>query len=161
MSPTLQKFLVCAVPGLLLPSQSCIFICPGTHASFTMFSGPGLFLLNYADNGSPLVSRPAVGAYGLLRELQTGTAAPFTICALRNSPLSLAFGPLSHVWLSKAVTVIVCTPFRAALYYLNSGWLTFWLQAVHFPSYSPCFASAAILVLFSLTMCSFVNGFLG
>ncbi|XDV34644.1 hypothetical protein PO909_004781 [Leuciscus waleckii] len=53
-----------------------------THASFTIFSGPGPFLLNYADNGSPLVSRPAVGAYGLLRELQTGTATPFTICAL-------------------------------------------------------------------------------
>lgn len=71
----------CVVPGTLLPSQSCIFICPGAHASFTMFSGPGLFLLNYADNGSPLVSRPAVGAYGLLRELQTGTMTPFTICA--------------------------------------------------------------------------------
>lgn len=41
----------------------------------------GFSLLNYADNGSPLVSRPAVGAYGLLRELQTGTMTPFTICA--------------------------------------------------------------------------------
>lgn len=77
-----RRSFFCVVPGPLLSSQSCIFICPGTHASFTIFSGPGPFLLNYADNGSPLVSRPAVGAYGLLWELQTGTATPFTICAL-------------------------------------------------------------------------------
>lgn len=86
MCKTQRRFQHCrsfcrVVPGTLLPSQSCIFICPGTQASFTMFSGPGLFLLNYADNGSPLVSRPAVGTYGLLRELQTGTMTPFTICA--------------------------------------------------------------------------------
>ncbi len=72
----------CVVPRPLLPSQSHVFICPGTHASFTMFSGPGPFLLNYADNGGPLVSRHAVGAYGLLWELQTGTMTPFTICAV-------------------------------------------------------------------------------
>ncbi len=75
----------CVVPRPLLPSQSCIFICPGTHASFTMFSGPGPFLLNYADNGGPMASRPAVGAYGLLWELQTGTMTPFTICAVSSS----------------------------------------------------------------------------
>ncbi len=69
----------------LLPSQSRIFICPGTHASFTMFSGPGPFLLNYADNGGPLVSRPAMGAYGLLWEQQTGTVTPFTICAVSSA----------------------------------------------------------------------------
>lgn len=85
MSKTWRHFqhcrsFCCVVPGPLLPSQSHVFICVGTHASFTMFSSLGAFLLNYADNGSPLVSRPAVGAYGLLWELQTGTMTPFTIC---------------------------------------------------------------------------------